>query len=247
PPRAWATLTLSGLATGASWWCYFRALQAGDAARVAPLDKLSVVLVALFAVAFLGERLAPLNWLGVVMMATGAGLVSVRPCNARRARALGDRARSSFLSVAPARAARSISPDGCRRRDSPARPCVRPRLRVPGVGRSCASHQARSGRPCVPQRRQDFGPGRNCASGPVRSDRPCARPPRPAGGSARNCASHPVLPCRPCSQSDAAARRSSRQSHGGKCALHRWFLVPSLLLLKSALKPEAMPGICGVT
>jgi len=55
--RAWLFLILSGFATGASWLCYFRALKLGDAARVAPLDKLSVVLVALFAVVFLGERL----------------------------------------------------------------------------------------------------------------------------------------------------------------------------------------------
>ncbi len=77
-PRAYAFLTLSGLATGASWWCYFRALQIGDAARVAPLDKLSVVLVALFGVAFLGERLAAVNWLGVGLVALGAWLVTLR-------------------------------------------------------------------------------------------------------------------------------------------------------------------------
>src|SRR6516162_10202360 len=57
--RTWTFLVLSGLATGASWWCYFRALQVGDAARVAPIDKLSVVLVAIFGVGFLGERPAP--------------------------------------------------------------------------------------------------------------------------------------------------------------------------------------------
>jgi bacterial/archaeal transporter family protein len=77
--RTYAFLILSGLATGASWWCYFRALRVGDAARVAPLDKLSVVLVALFGVAFLGERLGPLNWLGVAMMAVGAWFVTIRP------------------------------------------------------------------------------------------------------------------------------------------------------------------------
>ncbi|HYB33727.1 MAG TPA: EamA family transporter [Steroidobacteraceae bacterium] len=76
--RTYAFLVLSGLATGASWWCYFRALHVGDAARVAPLDKLSVVLVALFGVGFLGERLAPLNWLGILMMAAGAGLVAIK-------------------------------------------------------------------------------------------------------------------------------------------------------------------------
>ena len=77
-PRSYVFLVLSGLATGASWWCYFRALHVGDAARVAPLDKLSVVLVALFGVGFLGERLAPLNWLGVLMITAGAWLVTLR-------------------------------------------------------------------------------------------------------------------------------------------------------------------------
>jgi bacterial/archaeal transporter family protein len=77
--RTYAYLILSGLATGASWWCYFRALQVGDAARVAPLDKLSVVLVALFGVGFLGERLAPLNWLGILMIAAGAWFVTLKP------------------------------------------------------------------------------------------------------------------------------------------------------------------------
>ena len=63
--RSYLFLVLSGLATGGSWVCYFRALKLGDAARVAPIDKLSVVLVALFGVAFLGERLSVPNWLGV--------------------------------------------------------------------------------------------------------------------------------------------------------------------------------------
>lgn len=71
-------LVLSGLATGASWLCYFRALALGDAGRVAPLDKLSVVLVAVFGVVFLGERLAPHHWLGVGLIATGAGLLAWR-------------------------------------------------------------------------------------------------------------------------------------------------------------------------
>jgi len=77
-PRAYAFLTLSGLATGASWLCYFRALHLGDAARVAPLDKLSVVLVAWFAVAFLGERLSATNWLGIALIATGAWLITLQ-------------------------------------------------------------------------------------------------------------------------------------------------------------------------
>ncbi len=71
-------LILSDLATGASWVCYFRALKIGDAARVAPLDKLSVVLVALFGVAIFGERLSVPNWLGVAFIATGAVLVARR-------------------------------------------------------------------------------------------------------------------------------------------------------------------------
>jgi bacterial/archaeal transporter family protein len=77
-PRTYAFLVLSGIATGASWWCYFRALHVGDAARVAPLDKLSVVLVALFGVAFLGERLSAVNWLGIAMIAAGAWFVTLR-------------------------------------------------------------------------------------------------------------------------------------------------------------------------
>ena len=76
--RTYMFLILSGLATGASWWCYFRALHVGDASRVAPLDKLSVVLVALFGTLFLGEKLAPLNWLGIAMIAAGAWLVTLR-------------------------------------------------------------------------------------------------------------------------------------------------------------------------
>ena len=77
-PRALVFLVLSGLATGASWLCYFRALKLGDAARVAPIDKLSVVLVAIFGAAFLGERLAAVNWLGVALIAAGAILVGWR-------------------------------------------------------------------------------------------------------------------------------------------------------------------------
>lgn len=78
PQRAWLFLMLSGLATGASWLCYFRALHVGDAARVAPIDKLSVVLVAIFGVTFLGERLSFVNWMGVALIAGGAWLVTLR-------------------------------------------------------------------------------------------------------------------------------------------------------------------------
>lgn len=76
--RSYVFLILSGLATGGSWICYFRALKLGDAARVAPIDKLSVVLVALFGVAFLGEKLSLPNWLGVALIAAGAVLVAWR-------------------------------------------------------------------------------------------------------------------------------------------------------------------------
>jgi bacterial/archaeal transporter family protein len=76
--RTYLLLAISGLATGASWWCYFHALRVGDAARVAPLDKLSVVLVALFGATLLGERLAAVNWLGVLLVALGAWLVSLK-------------------------------------------------------------------------------------------------------------------------------------------------------------------------
>ena len=75
--RTYLFLTLSGLATGASWVCYFRALQVGDAARVAPVDKLSVVLVAIFGVTFLGEYLALHIWLGVILIAAGVVLIAV--------------------------------------------------------------------------------------------------------------------------------------------------------------------------
>jgi bacterial/archaeal transporter family protein len=76
--KTWLFLILSGAATGASWICYFRALKLGDAARVAPVDKLSVVFVSVFAVLFLGERLALPNWLGVTLITCGAVLVAYR-------------------------------------------------------------------------------------------------------------------------------------------------------------------------
>ena len=76
--KTWLFLGLSGLATGASWLCYFRALKLGNAAQVAPIDMLSVVLVAVFGAAFLGERLSGANWLGVALIAAGAVLVAYR-------------------------------------------------------------------------------------------------------------------------------------------------------------------------
>lgn len=78
PARSLVFLALSGLATGASWLCYFRALKIGDASRVAPVDKLSVVLVALLAFAFLGERPTPREWIGIVMVGAGALLLSLK-------------------------------------------------------------------------------------------------------------------------------------------------------------------------
>jgi bacterial/archaeal transporter family protein len=77
-PRTWWFLTLSGLATGASWVCYFRALQAGEASKVAPVDKLSVVLVAIFAVIFLQERPALKDWLGIALVAAGVVLLGLK-------------------------------------------------------------------------------------------------------------------------------------------------------------------------
>ncbi|PWJ84267.1 transporter family protein [Pseudaminobacter salicylatoxidans] len=76
--KTYTFLILSGVATGASWLCYFRALKLGNAAQVAPIDKLSVVLVAVFGVVFLGERLSGANWLGIALIAAGAVLVAYR-------------------------------------------------------------------------------------------------------------------------------------------------------------------------
>lgn len=70
--KTWLFLMLSGLATGASWLAYFRALKLGQAAEVAPIDKLSVVLVAIFGVLFLGEKLTLQSWIGVGLIAVGA-------------------------------------------------------------------------------------------------------------------------------------------------------------------------------
>lgn len=77
PGRTWLFLTLSGLATGASWVCYFRALQRGDASKVAPVDKLSLVLVAVFAFVFLGERPSARDWTGIALVATGVALLAL--------------------------------------------------------------------------------------------------------------------------------------------------------------------------
>ena len=76
--RTWTFLVLSGLGTGASWLCYFRALKLGPASLVAPVDKLSVVLVAIFGVLLLGERPSPTGWLGIAMIGCGAVLIAAR-------------------------------------------------------------------------------------------------------------------------------------------------------------------------
>ena len=78
PGRTWLFLGLSGLATGASWVCYFRALQIGDASKVAPVDKFSLVLVALFAVVFLDERPSLREWTGIVLVASGVLLLAFK-------------------------------------------------------------------------------------------------------------------------------------------------------------------------
>lgn len=76
--KTWLFLILSGLATGASWLAYFRALKLGQAAEVAPIDKLSVVLVAIFGVLFLGEKLTAQAWIGVALIAAGAVTLAVK-------------------------------------------------------------------------------------------------------------------------------------------------------------------------
>lgn len=78
-PRSLLFLALSGLATGASWVCYFRALKLGAASKVAPVDKLSVVLVALFAFVFLAERPSLREWLGIAMVGAGVVMLALKP------------------------------------------------------------------------------------------------------------------------------------------------------------------------
>lgn len=76
--KTWLFLGLSGLATGASWVCYFRALKLGEASKVAPVDKLSLVLVAVFAFAFLGERPSLREWMGIGLVAAGVLLLAFK-------------------------------------------------------------------------------------------------------------------------------------------------------------------------
>jgi len=71
-------LALSGLATGASWVCYFRALKVGEASKVAPVDKLSVLLIALFAVVFLNERPPLRDWIAILMIGAGVLVLAVK-------------------------------------------------------------------------------------------------------------------------------------------------------------------------
>lgn len=73
--RSLVFLTLAGLATGLSWLCYFRALQLGPVSRVAPLDKLSVPLIMLFAVVLLGEKLSMAEIAGGLLITAGAAIM----------------------------------------------------------------------------------------------------------------------------------------------------------------------------
>jgi transporter family protein len=76
--RTWLFLVFSGLATGASWVCYFRALKIGEASKVAPVDKLSLLLVALFAFLFLNERPSVREWVGIFMVGAGVLVLAFR-------------------------------------------------------------------------------------------------------------------------------------------------------------------------
>jgi transporter family protein len=77
--RAWLFLVLSGIATGLSWLCYFRALQLGEASRVAPIDKLSILFVLLFAALFLGEKVGWQQSIGALLITLGAIVLAVKP------------------------------------------------------------------------------------------------------------------------------------------------------------------------
>ncbi|MBQ4094034.1 MAG: EamA family transporter [Oscillospiraceae bacterium] len=69
--RSWLFLILSGLATGASWLCYYKALQLGEASKVVPIDKLSVIITLILAFVFLHEQATPKSWLGCVLIGMG--------------------------------------------------------------------------------------------------------------------------------------------------------------------------------
>jgi bacterial/archaeal transporter family protein len=76
--QTWLFLVLSGLATGASWVCYFRALKIGDASKVAPVDKLSLLLVAVFAFLFLHERPSVREWTGILLVGAGVLVLAIK-------------------------------------------------------------------------------------------------------------------------------------------------------------------------
>jgi transporter family protein len=78
PARTWIFLVLSGLATGASWICYFRALQLGEVAKVAPIDKLSVVVAIALAALFLHEKMTWQNWVGGALIVSGSIVLALR-------------------------------------------------------------------------------------------------------------------------------------------------------------------------
>jgi transporter family protein len=75
--NTWVFLGLSGLATCASWICFYRALQIGDASKVIVIDKFSIVLVAIFAVIFLGEKTLLKDWIGITLVTTGFILIAI--------------------------------------------------------------------------------------------------------------------------------------------------------------------------
>jgi len=75
--KTWIFLGLSGLATGASWLAYYRALKLGNASQVAPVDKFSIVLVVIFGVIFLGEKVSLVHWLAVALIASGTIMMAV--------------------------------------------------------------------------------------------------------------------------------------------------------------------------
>jgi bacterial/archaeal transporter family protein len=78
PTKTWLFLGLSAISTGVSWVCYFRALQIGEASQVAPVDKFSLVLVAIFAVTFLGERPSIMEWVGIALVTTGVVVLAIK-------------------------------------------------------------------------------------------------------------------------------------------------------------------------
>lgn len=75
--KSWIFLILSGLATGASWLCYYKALQIGEASKVVPVDKLSVVITLILAFVFLHEKVTPKSILGCVLIAAGTLLMVI--------------------------------------------------------------------------------------------------------------------------------------------------------------------------